>query len=146
MPGVPILYLHGNAVILEKESDATKKAAGIIVKQHLVPQHEEEALEAALEREGIVLEYDGPIHHKKKLKGPNPLSTLKRRPMSLSRREKIQERRKWRRVRKRKGGQLSPLQELMMRELLVEDELGWKGIVYRRKTIAQLEDELGGND
>jgi hypothetical protein len=69
VPGVPILYLHGNAMQLEKFSDATLKAAGAVAQDKLVPKHEQEMLEELLEKEGIEMEEDGPIHHKKKLKG-----------------------------------------------------------------------------
>ncbi|XP_076455974.1 rRNA-processing protein UTP23 homolog [Babylonia areolata] len=145
-PGVPVLYLHGNAIILDRISDASLEAAGTLRQTSMVPVHERD-LKALFEKEGLSLEEEGPTHRKKKLKGPNPLSVLKKRggPMVLSRAEKIRERRKWRRVRKRKGGELSPLQELMMRELLVEDSLGWEGVIYQRKSIAELKEELANN-
>ncbi|KAL8624620.1 hypothetical protein ACOMHN_045155 [Nucella lapillus] len=145
--GVPGLYLHGNAVVLDPISAPSQTAADAVRQHTMVPAHEAD-LTALFLREGLTMTEDGPIHHKKKLKGPNPLSVLKksRRLAPLSRRDKIRERRKWRRVRKRKGGELSPLEELMMAELLEEDAVGWEGVVYRRKSIAQLRQELSGSD
>lgn len=148
IPGVPVLYLHGNAVQIEKASEESKKAAGIVIQDKLVPQHEQERLEALLEQEGLLPEEDGPTHRKRKLKGPNPLASLKKRKrgnltgVALARHEKRKEMKKWRQVRKRKTGPLGPLEDLMLGELLVEDDLGWKGVIYKRKSIAELQEEL----
>lgn len=141
IPGVPILYLHRNAMQLEKTSEATLKAAGIVTQEKLVPKHEQETLEDLLQKEGIHIEQDGPIHHKKKLKGPNPLSVLKKRSglKPLSKQQKISERRKWRKVRKLKKFPLpGTLQDLMLQEFALESLLGEKGMIYHRKRIGEL--------
>ena len=70
IPGVPVLYLHGNAMQLERTSKATLEAAGSVAKEKQVPKHEQDTLKELYEQEGIVVEdEEGPIHHKKKLKG-----------------------------------------------------------------------------
>ena len=143
IPGVPLLYLHGNAINLEKASEESKKAAGVVAQERLVPQHETEKLPSLLEQEGLTPVDDSPLHKKKKLKGPNPLSVLKKkkgslRESSLARRE----RRKWRRVRKLKEPPSGRLEEMMLTELALEAAWGDRGRVYLRKSVAQLKREL----
>jgi hypothetical protein len=73
--------------------------------------------------------------------GPNPLSVLRRRtgPKPDSKRQKISERRKWRKVRKTKSMPApGTLEDLMLRELAVESLMGDRGVIYRRKRICEL--------
>ena len=150
-PGLPLLYLHGNAVNLERASEESKRAAGVVAHERLVPLHETARLPALLEQEGLTPEdpEDTPLHRKKKLKGPNPLSVLKRKRgggggggsgASVTLR---QERRKWRRVRRlREPPPRGGLEDAMLRELGLEAAWGDRGRAYRRKSLAELRGEV----
>ena len=145
IPGLPLLYLHGNAITLEKASEESKTAAGVVAQERLVPLHETERLPSLLEQEGLApVDEALPLHKKKKLKGPNPLSVLRKKSRastgcsSLARRE----RRKWRRVRKLKEPPEGRLEELMLVELALEAVWGDRGRVYVRKSVMQLKREL----
>ena len=134
------MYLHGTTLVLEKPSEKSKKQAKVVEEAKLVPQHEEDRLSALMEEEGIVLEYDGPVHHKKKLKGPNPFSVLKKMPwLPATKRDRIREKLKWMKVRRRKTPpSAGSLEDLMIIEFALESLAGDYGVIYRRRPIAEL--------
>nr|ADD37906.1 rRNA-processing protein UTP23 homolog [Lepeophtheirus salmonis] len=72
IPGVPLIYLHGNAPTLEEPSAYTKS---FVTKGKNEVSHEEKVILELKEKE--FGSQESVIHKKKKRKGVNPLSCLK---------------------------------------------------------------------
>lgn len=75
IPGVPLLYLHQKAPVLERPSEATLAAANNNSKG--LSETEKLAIDELKKKSGLLKE-DVKIHKKKKKKGPNPLSCQKK--------------------------------------------------------------------
>ncbi|KAG6802397.1 rRNA-processing protein UTP23 [Apis mellifera caucasica] len=77
IPGVPIIYLHGKAPTLEAPSQASRKYAENIRKGLGMTEREKENIKILKEAAGIIEKVEVKFRKKKK-KGPNPLSCLKK--------------------------------------------------------------------
>lgn len=84
IPGIPIMYLHQVAPILEQPSEESLKIAKANTENRLgVSSFQEKILAKLKENSGIVEDTDKPKRKKKK-KGANPLSCLKKKRKSNS--------------------------------------------------------------
>lgn len=78
VPGIPIMYLHQVAPVLEQPSEESLKIAKANTENHLgISSFQDKILTKLKAKSGIVEETDNPKRKKKK-KGANPLSCLKK--------------------------------------------------------------------
>ncbi|ORZ02316.1 Fcf1-domain-containing protein [Syncephalastrum racemosum] len=75
IPGVPIIHFQKTVLVLEALSKATKQYIENNTREKTaVPAKEAERLQSAK----LIQEEDKPVHKKRKVKGPNPLSAKKK--------------------------------------------------------------------
>lgn len=79
VPGVPLLYLHQKAPVLEQPTEASLAFANSKVSS--LTETEQQTLEKLKSKYGIAQEE---IKPKKKKKGPNPLSCLKKKKVKVN--------------------------------------------------------------
>lgn len=77
VPGVPILYLHGKAPTLESPSEASRERAKAMQKDLGMSTWEKENIKVLRKQAGITVE-ESKLKKKRKKRGPNPLSCLKK--------------------------------------------------------------------
>ena len=80
MPGVPILYLHGNCPTLEKPSDQTNNLVQTTSEGRLLTSHQANTIKVLKKQVFGEPEVTQPKKKKKRKgpKGPNPLSCKKK--------------------------------------------------------------------
>lgn len=74
VPGVPLLYLHQKAPVLERPSEITVKAANNKLSE--LTESEKQMVEELKKESGLLQDQSKP--KKRKKKGPNPLSCMKK--------------------------------------------------------------------
>lgn len=79
IPGVPVMYLHQIAPVLEQPSEESLKTAKFNIESRFgVSKVQGTALSKLKEKSGIIDDKDDKPKRKKKKSGPNPLSCLKK--------------------------------------------------------------------
>ncbi|XP_072105617.1 rRNA-processing protein UTP23 homolog [Mobula birostris] len=99
LPGVPLLYIIQNTIVLEKPSSRSIAQLPSLHNHQFVPVHQQQTIQHLKEQQGLVKESEPRLKKRKRKGGPNPLSCLKKKvkPQQQPANEK-----KKRRLRKRR--------------------------------------------
>ncbi|TRZ01701.1 hypothetical protein DNTS_003587 [Danionella cerebrum] len=107
IPGIPLLYIILNTMVLDKVSEQTLKHVEAVQLGQIVNIHEKKSLQSLKEKEGIGKDVDERRGRKRKRKSgnPNPLSCLKKKkkPKPPQPKKSEEAKKKRSRHRKRKG-------------------------------------------
>ncbi|XP_054707175.1 rRNA-processing protein UTP23 homolog [Uloborus diversus] len=99
MPGIPLMYVKYNAVILEKPSALNTETVEIKTQEKLKGSEHESAILKQLKTE-VFGEQVVNKKKRKKIKGPNPLSCKKKKSKPIVQQEKVRNRKRHKRVKK----------------------------------------------
>uniref|UniRef100_A0A8C5NXV0 UTP23 sensor motif region domain-containing protein n=2 Tax=Jaculus jaculus TaxID=51337 RepID=A0A8C5NXV0_JACJA len=102
-PGIPLMFIIQNTVILDKPSPKTIAFVKAVESGQLVSVHEKESIKQLKEEQGLVKNPEQRRRKKrKKVSGPNPLSCLKKKKKAQDTKSPASEKkRKRKRIRKR---------------------------------------------
>ncbi|XP_020904132.1 rRNA-processing protein UTP23 homolog [Exaiptasia diaphana] len=105
IPGVPLLYLNHNCIVLEKPTALSSETAQEVQDSRIDPtSHEKDVIQKL---KGTLPEKEQNHRKRKRPGGPNPLSVKKKKVKSDGKQKAILSEQKKKRVRKRKKGKMA---------------------------------------
>lgn len=106
IPGIPILYIHQNNIVLDKMSKATLQHVQDVSQGKVKPSQEQQSSIQDLKKDANILPEKLPKRKRKGPKGPNPLSCKKSKKSKSTNSDPQVLLRRRKRKRKRPGGKM----------------------------------------
>ncbi|XP_006892405.1 PREDICTED: rRNA-processing protein UTP23 homolog [Elephantulus edwardii] len=112
-PGVPLLFIIQNTIVLDKPSAKTIAFVKAVEAGQLVSGHEKQSIRQLKEEQGLVKTPDQKRRKKRKrISGPNPLSCLKKKKKTQDAKPSSASRKKRKRIRNRSASKTVPSEKV----------------------------------
>ncbi|XP_075405458.1 rRNA-processing protein UTP23 homolog [Tenrec ecaudatus] len=100
-PGIPLLFIIQNTIVLDKPSPKTIAFVKAVEAGQLVSRHEKQSIQQLKEEQGLAKKPEQRRRKRKKVSGPNPLSCLKKKKKTPDTRPSSASHKKRQRIRNR---------------------------------------------